>query len=240
MEPQPSDFQAYSAEHLIAIFLTITLPFVLAAAVRRTGSRIVERAVVISLLVALTGNYAGYLVFIRRLGELAWPQMLPMQMCDWAMVVIFVALWTGNRRWFEVAYFWGIGGTLQAVLTPNLRYSFPDIRFISFFVAHSGIIIGVVFLMLTRRLCPYPMSIVRAFAWSELYFVCAMIVDHLTGVNYGFLLHKPEAFSLLSFLSDSRPIYLLQMHGLALMFFAVLYAPFALADGIRRGSAHVS
>ena len=47
--------------------------------------------------------------------------------------------------------------------------------------------------MLTRRLRPYPMSIVRAFLWSEVYFVVALSVDLLTGVNYGFLLHKPEA-----------------------------------------------
>lgn len=239
MEPQPSDFQAFSLEHLIAIFVTVTLPFVLAAVVRRMGSKLVERAVVVSILAALVANYIGYLVFVRRLGQLSWEQMLPMQMCDWAMVVIIVALWTGHPRWFEVAYFWGIGGTLQAVLTPNLRYSFPDLRFISFFVAHSGIIVGVVFLMLTRRLRPYPISIVRTFAWSELYFVCAIIVDHLTGVNYGFLLHKPEAFSLLNYLSDYRPMYLLQMHGLALVFFCALYAPFALADLFRRTSHQV-
>ena len=238
MEPQPSDFQAYSAEHLVAIFLTVTLPFLLAAAVRHTDSKIVERAIVVSLLAALIGNYIGYLIFVRRLGELSWPQMLPMQMCDWAMAVILVALWTGNRRWFEVAYFWGIGGALQALLTPNLRYSFPDMRFISFFVAHSGIIIGVIFLMLTRRLRPYPMSIVRAFAWSEVYFVVALTVDLLSGVNYGFLLHKPEAFSLLSYLSDSRPAYLLQMHLLALIFFALLYLPCAINDLLRRTRGH--
>ena len=50
--------------------------------------------------------------------------MLPMQMCDWGMAVVIVAMWTGNQRWFEVAYFWGIGGTLQAVLTPNLQFWF--------------------------------------------------------------------------------------------------------------------
>jgi len=240
MEPQPGDFQAYSLEHLVAILLTVTLPFVLAASVRRSGSRWMERAVVVSLLAALVGNYLGYLVFVRRLGQLSWPQMLPMQMCDWAMVVIIVALWTGHRRWFEVAYFWGIGGTLQAMLTPNLRYAFPDLRFISFFVAHSGIIVGVVFLMLTRRLRPYPMSIVRVFAWSELYFVSAMIVDATTGQNYGFLLHKPEAFSLLSYLSDDRPLYLLQMHGLALVFFCLLYLPFALYDVARPARSNLS
>lgn len=60
-------------------------------------------------------------------------------------------------------------------------------------------------------------------------------VDKITGVNYGFLLHKPEAFSILSFLSDSWPLYLLQMHGVALLFFLVLYAPFAVFDIMKRG-----
>lgn len=223
-------FQHFSAEHLTVLFLTAALPFVLAALVWRTKSQAVARSIVVAISVILILNYVVYLVFTRSFGNLTWAQMLPMQMCDWAMVVVMLALWSGNHRWFEVAYFWGIGGTLQAVLTPNLHAGFPDLRFFNFFIAHSGIIVGVAFLMLTQRLRPYPMSIVRAFAWSELYFVVAMIVDHFTGVNYGFLLHKPEAFSLLSFLSDSRPLYLLQMHGLALLFFGLLYAPFAVRD----------
>jgi hypothetical integral membrane protein (TIGR02206 family) len=144
-------------------------------------------------------------------------------------------MWTGRQRWFEVAYFWGIGGTLQAVLTPNLRYGFPDWRFISFFTSHCGIIVGVVFLMLTRHYRPYPMSLVRVWLWSEFYFLVTVVIDLFTGVNYGFLLHKPEAFSILSFLSDSWPLYLLQMHGVALLFFLVLYAPFAVFDITKRG-----
>jgi hypothetical integral membrane protein (TIGR02206 family) len=223
-------FHFYGADHLTAILLTVVLPFILASFVWRTKSAAVERGIAWTLTAILAGNYVVYLLFIRRWGDLTWEATLPMQMCDWAMVVIIVTLLTGNHRWFEVAYFWGIGGTLQAVLTPNLRYGFPDLRFISFFVAHCGIIIAVVFLMLTRGLRPYPMSIVRAFLWSELYFVVTMIVDHITGVNYGFLLRKPEAPTLLSLLSDWRPMYLFQMHLMALLFFAILYAPFAIRD----------
>ena len=75
---------------------------------------------------------------------------------------------------------------------------------------------------------------VRTFLWTELYFVVAFTVDLLTGENYGFLLHKPEAASLLNFLSDSRPIYLLEFHVLAFLFFALLYAPFAIVDLVRK------
>ena len=223
-------FQPYGVPHLTVIFLTIASPFVLAAIVRCAKSLRVERAIIATLSAVLVFNYVGYLIFIRSHGVVAWRQMLPLQLCDWGIVVVIVAMWTGSQRWFEVAYFWGIGGTLQAVLTPNLSFGFPDLRFFSFFISHSGIIIGVVLLMLTRRYRPYPMSIVRTFLWSEFYFVVTLIADELTGFNYGFLLHKPEAFSILSFLSDSRPLYLLEMHGVALLFFIVLYAPFAIVD----------
>jgi len=226
-------FHPYGPAHLVVIFLTIVLPFALAALVRRTKSSLVERIIIGTLSVLLVLNYVAYLSLIREMGVHSWAQMLPMQLCDWAMLVIIVAMWTGNRSWFEVAYFWGIGGTVQAVLTPNLAYGFPDFRFFSFFISHCGIIIGIVFLMLTRKYRPYPFSIVKVFLWSELYFVITMTADAITGYNYGFLLHKPEAFSILSFLSDSRPLYLLQFHLLALVFFSVLYAPFAIYDLLR-------
>jgi len=227
MEPE---FQPYGLPHLTVIFLTIVLPFALAAIVRRAKSQRVENVIIGLLSAVLVLNYVVYLVFIRSHGVANWQEMLPMQMCDWGMVVVIVAMWTGNQRWFEVAYFWGVGGTLQAVLTPNLRFGFPDWRFISFFTSHSGIIVGVVFVMLTRRYRPYPMSIVRVWLWSEFYFVVTFVADKLTDVNYGFLLHKPEAFSILSFLSDSHPLYLLELHGVALLFFLGLYAPFAIYD----------
>src|SRR5215831_3058403 len=229
------EFQPYGLPHLTVISLTIVLPFVLAAIVWRTKSSRVERVIIGVLSAVLVLNYVVYLIFIRSRGTAIWQHMLPMQMCDWGMVVVIVAMLTGNQRWFEVAYFWGIGGTLQAVLTPNLPFGFPDWRFISFFTSHCGIIIGVVFLMLVRRYRPYPMSIVRVWLWSEFYFFVTLIVDELTGFNYGFLLHKPEAFSILSFLSDWWPLYLLQLHGVALLFFLVLYAPFAVFDATRRG-----
>jgi hypothetical integral membrane protein (TIGR02206 family) len=229
-------FHAYGIPHLAVMGLTIVLPFALAALVRRSKSQRLERVIVVTISVILFLNYATYLVFVRHQTIVEWQQMLPLQLCDWGMVVVIVAMWTGRQRWFEVAYFWGIGGTVQAVLTPDLRYGFPDLRFFSFFISHCGIIVGVIFLMLIHRYRPYPMSIVRVWLWSELYFVITFVADELTHYNYGFLLHKPQAFSILNFLSDSRPLYLVQMHGLALLFFLALYTPFAIVDLARRAT----
>src|SRR3981189_37525 len=228
------EFHAWSPSHLTVIFLTIGLPFLLALIVHRTKSRFLERSICFAISALLLINYVAYLIVARHFGVTHWYKALPMQLCDWAMFVIIVALWTGNRRWLEIAYFWGIGGTLQALITPNLAFGFPDLRFISFFVAHSGIIIGIVFLMLIYGFRPRAIGIVRTFLWTEVYFVVSFAFDLLTGENYGFLLHKPEAASLLNFLSDSRPVYLLEFHGLAFLFFCLLYAPFAIVDLARK------
>ncbi len=234
MDSPPPPFHALGPAHLTILALTFILPFLLAAVVRRSQVRLFERVIAVSLSLLLVGNYIAYVIFVRKFHEARWYELLPLQLCDWAMIVIIIALVTGRRRWFEVAYFWGIGGTLQALLTPNLPFGWPDLRFISFFVAHSAIVVGIIFMMLVQRYRPYPISILRTILWTELYFLVGFVADNLTGLNYGFLLHKPEAFSLLSFLSDWRPLYLVQFHGLAWIFFSVLYLPFFIYDHFRR------
>lgn len=232
----PPEFHAFGPSHLIVIFLTVSVPFVLALIVHRTKSPRLERSIRITIAMLLLINYLAYVFIARNFGVDHWYKLLPLQLCDWAMIVIIIALWNGNRRWLEIAYFWGIGGTLQAIITPNLQFGFPDLRFISFFVAHCGIIIGIIFLMLIYGFRPRATGILRTFAWTEVYFVVALTIDLLTRENYGFLMHKPEAASLLNLLSDSWPLYLLEFHLLAFAFFALLYAPFALVD-LARGKS---
>lgn len=227
-------FHAFGLAHLTVIAITVASPLVLAAVVKRSRWPGIERVIAWALSGLLMANYLTYFLFVRKFNPAAWTETLPLHLCDWATLVVVITMLTGSERCFEVAYFWGIGGTLQAIVTPNLPFGFPDLRFISFFLAHSGIIVGIVFMMLVRKYRPYPMSIVRAFLWTELYFLFTYLYDRLTGANFGFFLHKPAAFSLLSLLSDSHPVYLLQMHCLALIFFSALYLPFAIFDLARR------
>ena len=229
MNPDPV-FHVFGPAHLVVILLTIVVPVGLGIAVRMTRSRRVDNAVAICLALLLATNYFGYAAYLWRHHLLFWAQALPFQLCDWAMVTVIVALLTARRSWYEVSYFWGIGGTFQAILTPNLQFGFPDIRFFSFFIGHCGIVAGVIFLMIARRFRPTLGSVRRTLAWSELYLGATLAVDYFTGTNYGFLLHKPVVASILDYLSDTRWLYILELNGLALLFFALLYAPFAIAD----------
>ena len=226
MHPEPV-FRVFGLAHLAVLFLIVAIPVGLGLAVRRTNSQRIDRAVAVCVALLLATNYLGYAVYIWQHQLLFWKQALPFQLCDWAMVTIIVALLTRRHSWTEVSYFWGIGGTFQALLTPNLQVDFPDIRAISFFIGHGGIVAGVIYLLVARRFRPTLGSLGRTLAWSQLYLVSTLLVDYLTGANYGFLLHKPVVASILDFLSDTHWIYILQLEGLALLFFAILYLPFA-------------
>ncbi len=228
MNSQPV-FLLFGTAHLVVIFLTIAIPLVLGFALRTTGSRRIDRAVAVGLTLLLLTNYFGFALYLWSHDLFIWKQALPFQLCDWAMVTIIVALLSARRGWTEVSYFWGIGGTFQAILTPNLQVGFPDIRFVSFFITHCGIVVGVIYLLVGRRFRPTLGSVWRTLAWSELYLFATLLVDHLTGVNYGFLLHKPIAPSILDYLSHSRWLYIAELNLLALIFFAILYAPWALS-----------
>ena len=236
MNAQPV-FLLFGTAHLVVIFLTIVIPLVLGFAVRTTGSPRLDRAVAFGIALLLATNYFGYALYLWSHDLLFWKQAHSFQLCDWAMITVIVALLTARPSWTEVSYFWGIGGTFQAILTPNLQVGFPDIRFISFFIAHCGIVTGVLYLLIARRFRPTLGSVWRTLAWSQLYLVATLLVDHLTGVNYGFLLHKPQATSILDYLSNARWLYILELNGLALFFFALLYAPWVIADLLGRSRA---
>jgi hypothetical integral membrane protein (TIGR02206 family) len=227
MEPAPV-FPVFGPAHLAVILITLLLPTGLGFAFRLTNLRWIDSAVAIGISLLLLTNYFGFAFYLWRQDQLLWKQALPFQLCDWAMVTIIVALLTGKHGWTEVSYFWGIGGTFQAILTPNLQVNFPDFRAISFFISHCGIVAGVIYLLVARRFRPTAGSVWRTLAWSELYLGVALLVDYLTGTNYGFLLHKPVVHSILDFLSESRWLYIIELNALALIFFAVLYLPWAI------------
>jgi hypothetical integral membrane protein (TIGR02206 family) len=158
---------------------------------------------------------------------------LPMQLCDWTTIAVIAALMTCRRGVYEAAYFWGLAGTLQAIVTPALQEGFPSPRFFNFFVGHSGVVVGVLYLTALEGLRPRPWSIARAMLWSEVYLGAALLVNYLTGANYGFLSHRPVTKSLLDYLSDNHWLYLLELNLLALGFYLVLYLPFWIRDMVR-------
>ena len=81
---------------------------------------------------------------------------LPLDLCDMTLLVAVVACWTRKPLLVAVLYFWGLAGTLQAVLTPELYSRFPDLPFLEYVVEHLGILMAAVFLVVGLGITPVP------------------------------------------------------------------------------------
>jgi hypothetical integral membrane protein (TIGR02206 family) len=173
---------------------------------------------------ALTGAWAGTIILRWRTGDLTADFALPMHLCDWALAATVIALTLRRQLCFELAYFWGLAGTAQALITPAVDTT-SIWRIIGFFTIHSVIPASVLWLMFEFKMRPLRGAWLRTVLWSQLYLACALAVNAATGGNYGFLSHRPSTHSLLDFFSDTRWLYILQIDLTGLFFFLLLDLP---------------
>jgi hypothetical integral membrane protein (TIGR02206 family) len=225
-------FERFGSAHLGVIALTFVTPLFLAAVVRWSGSTALARTVSWLLVALLIGAKALMLILLARDRELTIVNAAPMYLCDWAAVAAVIALVHPNEWAYELAYFWALAGTLQALLTPDLSYEFPDPRFISFFALHGGVIASVLYMTMGIGMRPVPMSILRALAGSAVYLVVTMAVNAIFGTNYGYLSAKPAHASLLDYMAP-WPFYIAQLALLAILSCLVCYLPFFIVDRLR-------
>lgn len=159
---------------------------------------------------------------------------LPLELCSLSLLLSVVMLLTRSRALYPFLFFAGIGGALQALITPNLVYGFPHFRFFHFFIAHGAIVLASLYMTWIEGYRPNWKSIVWAMLLLNIFAGAVGVVDYLIGANYMFLTHKPDTTSLLDLLGP-YPYYLLVEEGIALFMFIMMYVIFFLIpDKIRR------
>jgi hypothetical integral membrane protein (TIGR02206 family) len=215
---------------LFFIIFTFAAPAVVWLYARREPDGRVARRLERGLALALLAFYAADLAMKWQDGAFTPDNILPMQLCDWALFAIGAALWFRRRTCFEVAYFWGLAGTFQALFTPAIPADLMWFRKFGFFFIHAGIVVGILHLLATVRWRPTPRSLIHVIAASEFYLATALLINALTGGNYGFLSHKPPTASMLDLFSDNHTLYVVQINLIAFVFFAVLYLPWLIID----------
>jgi hypothetical integral membrane protein (TIGR02206 family) len=225
--------QLFGPAHLWALALIPIVSLILVLTVRAVGIPAVARVVAFSLAALLILNTAVTYGARFASGRFDVGTWLPMHLCDWATIAAILALLFRWQLSYELAYFWSLGGTLQALLTPDIVNDFPTIWFLVFFFGHGTVIVSVIFLTLALGMRPWPQSLLRAFLWSNVYLLCAALVNYMFDANYGYLCEKPQRASLLDYLGP-WPIYIAGLEIVAALMFLVLYAPFFIADRLSK------
>jgi hypothetical integral membrane protein (TIGR02206 family) len=174
---------------------------------------------------ALAADAVAYAVGQAVGGTWSARTSLPLALCNVAALVAAVACWWRIPLLVELTYFWGLAGTLQAVLTPDLNVGFPHLVFFEYLVGHLGIVFAALFLVVGMRATPRPGAVLRVFAISVAYSAFVGLIDGVTGANYMFLRQPPGEWTLLRLLGP-WPWYTVSAAAVALFLFTLLDLPF--------------
>lgn len=159
------------------------------------------------------------------LGTWSLDESLPLHMCSLSVILIAVLFATESRYLFEVLYFWGIAGAVQAILTPNLdQYVFPHFRYYQFFLSHGLIMFSTLFMVFVKGWLPEAKSILRSLLFTNLILPFIGIVNWLTGGNYFFIARTPDTASIIDMMGP-WPWYILVLEVVALVMFTISYLP---------------
>jgi hypothetical integral membrane protein (TIGR02206 family) len=153
---------------------------------------------------------------------------LPVQLCDVGGFVAAAALLWRQAVLVEVAYFWGLGGTVQALLTPDLRDHFPSFPYLQFYATHDLVVLAALFLVIGLRLQPRAGAVRRVFLLTLAFAAVVGPIDLVTGGNYLYLRQVPAQGSLLNVMGP-WPWYIAVGALLTLIVLTVLDAPFRFA-----------
>jgi hypothetical integral membrane protein (TIGR02206 family) len=225
-------FHAYGTEHLTVLGIIVLLIVVLVRLTRGGWERS-ARALEIMLAITLLLCWPVNVLVAWRLGTLNATNALPLQLCDLAAIIGGIALLSRQQELCELLYFWGLAGTLQGLITPALQVTWPQPRFVMFFILHGAVVTAAMQVVIGRGIIPKRGAVRRAMGWIVVYALVAGAVDLVlvrgfhAEVNYGFLCAKPPTASLLDALGD-WPWYLLWLVAVAAVFFSLLNLPFVI------------
>jgi hypothetical integral membrane protein (TIGR02206 family) len=152
-------------------------------------------------------------------------------------VFVWLSAWmllTGSVRVYEYAYFLGIVGPLQALITPDAGiYGFPHFRFFQTLIAHGLILTAALYMTVVEGYRPERRSLLRVLVGMNVYMAGVGVVNMRLGSNYLFIARKPDTASIVDFLGP-WPWYIVAMEIIGFLNCLILYAPFAWADRRRR------
>lgn len=178
--------------------------------------------------------YALYQIWLWLPQNFRWDESLPLEFCDMGMLVAAGAM-LGRARWLRgLLYFWLTVFTIQAFITPVLQKGPARPEFWLFWLAHTSIANAAIYDLVVGKFRPDLTDAVRSYVISFFYAAALLIVDNLSGWNYGYVgPFKPATPTLLDALGD-YPLRLVWMVLIAAAGFAIAWLPWAIVRRRRR------
>lgn len=149
----------------------------------------------------LAAAWGGFLICINIWSIVFWhlpgtfelAESLPLQLCDIACLLaplVFLTDWRWPRT---LLFFWGIGLSTQAFVTPTVEEGPAHMKYYLFWLVHLGIVGSAIYDVVVRRYRPTFRDLALAVAATIAYALVMVVLNHFLSahlghpVNYGFV-----------------------------------------------------
>lgn len=142
---------------------------------------------------------------------------MPIQICEWTLIVSFFMILKKSPFLFDMTYFLTMSFSLLPLLFPAvISNAGPTYyRYYQFWGEHLLPIYAMFYMMFVHGFRPHPRGIVGALGMVVALGIPGLMLNQaFEGANYLYL--KPGAFSMLSFLPDSLPVLIALYLGVVL------------------------
>ena len=221
-------FVMFGTWHLIALLVIVLLNFGMLGF--RKSSAKTRTALRWTMAIVLWVDESSWHIWNLYWGHWTVQTMLPLHICSILIWLAGFMLIFKIRPIYEFEYFIGIGGAMQALLTPDAGiYGFPHYRIFQTIISHGLLITSGIYMTTVEGFRPTWKSFWRVVIGVNIYAAVIFPINLLLGTDFLFINGKPATASILDFLPP-WPYYLVYMELIGLAVFLLLYLPFIIRD----------
>ena len=221
-------FQLFGVAHIAALTFLVALNLYLIRF--RTAAEDTKRTIRWTLAIILWVAETAWHIWNISVGTWNIQTLLPLNICSALIWLSGFMLIFKNYRIYEFAYFLGIGGAIQYLMTPDLGiYGFPHFRYFQTFTSHGLLVTAAIYMTVVESFRPTWKSILRVAIWGNVYMAIIYFVNLSIGSDYLFINGKPATASIMDLL-PRWPYYIIYLELIGIVTFLLLYLPFFIQD----------
>lgn len=176
---------------------------------------------------------SAIIILILKLAELTYRhlynneeifELLPLHLCNITLIFVIIMMLSGSKTLFQLCFYWSLG-TIFAIATPDVKYSFPNFMTLSFFITHFYILFAVIYTYIFFKFRPTLWGYFAAFFTINLICLGVYFINDSLGTNYLYVNRIPDFSSPLNYFGE-WPYYIIVVELIYIILTYLIYFPF--------------
>ena len=217
-----------SFQHIIPILFAIAITVFLVKYSNKNFNKLQKQKAVHFLGWFVSATLISFHLYRMLFDNYNFKTDLPLYLCS--LMALLIPIFTYYRKYwmFEILVFWIIGGTLQAVITPDITTGFPSFDYFRYWVVHLGLLSIIFYFIFELKMIPKWRSVFKSIFALQGYLVLMILLNYLLDANYFYLNEKPKSATVLDYFGE-WPYYIVVVQIIIIPLFSLIYLPFYLS-----------